>query len=378
LAGIYIHIPFCKQACNYCNFHFSTSLAKQPAMVAAIKKEIDMYAATNFIALQQINTIYFGGGTPSILPIEGIAGILNKIKQHFIISPTAEITLEANPDDISQTSLQNWHALGINRLSMGIQSFRTEELKWMNRAHSAEESLQCLELIAKSKFSNYSIDFIYGSPLQKGEDIATQFALIEKYNIPHISAYALTVEEGTSLHKNIAAQKVPAVDSNKQEIAFFALLAQMEKYGYEQYEISNFCKPGFESKHNSSYWSGQAYFGFGPAAHGFNGTNTRRWNIANNSLYLAQIENNILPFEEEILTKEQLQNEYIMTMLRTSRGIDLNYFEQKFGATALQYIIEQGAEHIAKHNLVNTNGYLKIPTAAKFLSDGIAADLFSV
>jgi oxygen-independent coproporphyrinogen III oxidase len=378
LAGIYIHIPFCKQACNYCNFHFSVSLSKQDAMVAAIAKEIEMYSKTDFINSKKIETIYFGGGTPSILGLDNLIKTLDTIRMYFEVSHSAEITLEANPDDISSTNLANWFRCGFNRLSVGIQSFREEELKWMNRAHNAHESLNCLQLIQESAFTNYTIDFIYGSPLQQEHDIVKQFALIASFNIPHISCYALTVEEGTSLYKNIQAKKQPSVDSDRQEKLFFILLEQLKKLGYEQYEISNFCKPNFKSKHNSSYWAGTPYFGFGPAAHSFNGKNIRRWNIANNSLYISQIEKAILPFEQEELTARQLQNEYVMTMLRTSMGIDLNYFKEKFGLSAYDYITAQAQQHITQTNLVQTQSHLYIPEHAKFLSDGIVADLFDI
>jgi oxygen-independent coproporphyrinogen III oxidase len=347
-------------------------------MVSAIVKEIEMYSKTDFINSKKIDTIYFGGGTPSILQLCSLTKILNIVRDNFEVSQSAEVTLEANPDDITIANLKNWFAQGFNRLSVGIQSFREEELKWMNRAHNAHESLNCLQLIQESAFTNYSIDFIYGSPLQQQNDIITQFELIASFNIPHISCYALTVEEGTSLYKNIKAKKQPSVDSDRQEKLFFILLEQLKKHGYEQYEISNFCKPSFKSKHNSSYWAGTPYFGFGPAAHSFNGKNIRRWNIANNSLYISQIENTILPFEQEELTAKQLQNEYVMTMLRTSMGIDLHYFKEKFGTASYDYILTQAKNHIAQNNLIQTQTHLYIPEHAKFLSDGIAADLFNV
>jgi oxygen-independent coproporphyrinogen III oxidase len=376
LAGIYIHIPFCKQACLYCNFHFSVSLSKKTAVVNAILKEIELQAKEKFIAGKLIDTIYFGGGTPSLLNVAELNSIIQTLQKKFTIATNAELTLEANPDDITANNLQQWKAAGINRLSVGLQSFREDELRWMNRAHTAAESLHCLDLIQKSEFTNYSIDFIYGSPLQKEEDIEMQFEKIATFKIPHISCYALTVEENTALYQKIRKKELTDVDHAHQEKMFFSVLQQMEKFGYEQYEISNFCQPGKESLHNSSYWQGKPYWGFGPAAHSFNGKNIRRWNVANNSIYLTQIEQNILPFEQEELTMQQIQNEFVMTMLRTKKGIPLVAFEEKFGAEALKFILKEAEQHLKQNKLLSENDYLFVPTAAKFLSDGIAADLF--
>jgi oxygen-independent coproporphyrinogen III oxidase len=298
LAGIYIHIPFCKQACNYCNFHFSVSLINKDAITKAIVTEIEL--SNDFIDDKNIETIYFGGGTPSLLNVSEIALLFSAIRKKFIVASYAEITLEANPDDITLTTLQNWMSFGVNRLSVGLQSFNEAELKWMNRAHNAAQSVACLNDIEKAGIKNYSVDLIYGSPLQSNNDLRKNFELIASRNIPHISCYALTVENNTALNKLIKENKSPKVDTEKQAEQFQLLLQMMEANGYEQYEISNFSKKGHRSKHNSSYWQGKPYFGFGPSAHSFNGFNKRRWNIANNSLYLQSLKNNAIPYEEEI------------------------------------------------------------------------------
>jgi oxygen-independent coproporphyrinogen III oxidase len=374
LAGIYIHIPFCKQACNYCNFHFSVSLGNKAKMVAAIVKEILL--PQTFIETKNIDTIYFGGGTPSILQVEDLQAILNAIKQKFSLAKEAEITLEANPDDINPTILQQWKAFGINRLSVGLQSFDEAELKWMNRAHNAAQSLQCIEDIQAAGFTNFSVDLIYGSPLQSQEILKNNFNIIAQKNIPHISCYALTVEDGTVLNKLINDKKSPAVNTAMQAEQFQLLLKLMEENGYEQYEISNFCKPNNRSIHNSSYWQGKAYYGFGPSAHSYNGINKRRWNVANNSLYLQAIEKNIIPYEEEILTSTQQINEYIMTALRTKEGIVLQKIENDFGAIITDRIKVKALKYVAQEKIIITEKNISLTKKGKFFADGIAADLF--
>ncbi|HRD58979.1 MAG TPA: radical SAM family heme chaperone HemW, partial [Ferruginibacter sp.] len=318
MAGIYIHIPFCKQACHYCNFHFSTNHSQKAAMVEAICKEIILTPV--FDKNEFIETIYFGGGTPSLLSMPELEKILNTIRQKFSIVTDAEITLEANPDDINPTVLQAWLQAGINRLSLGIQSFNEAELKWMNRAHHAAQSLQSIDQIQAAGFQNFSVDLIYGSPLLSNDDLIKNVGIIFEKNIPHISCYALTVEYKTALYYLIDKNKSPNVDESIQADQFEILQALMNKNGYEQYEISNFAKPGYRSKHNSSYWKSKPYYGFGPSAHSYDGNKTRRWNVANNALYIQSIEKNILPQEEEILTPAQQMNEYIMIGLRTIEG----------------------------------------------------------
>jgi oxygen-independent coproporphyrinogen III oxidase len=374
LAGIYIHIPFCKQACNYCNFHFSVSLKNKDAIIKAIVTEIEI--SNDFIDDKNIETIYFGGGTPSLLHVSEIALLFSAIRKRFIVASEAEITLEANPDDITLTTLQNWMSFGVNRLSVGLQSFNEAELKWMNRAHNAAQSLHCLGDIEKAGIKNYSVDLIYGSPLQSNDDLRKNFELIASRNIPHISCYALTVENGTILNKLIKENKSQNIDTEKQTEQFFILLEMMEANGYEQYEISNFSKPNFRSKHNSSYWKGKPYFGFGPSAHSFNGYNKRRWNIANNSLYLQSLKNNAIPYEEEILTDAERLNEYVMTAIRTIEGINLKKVTTNFGLENNLRILKLADKYLHSKKIKQTDSFLQLTKEGKFFADGIASDLF--
>ena len=302
--------------------------------------------------------------------------IFTSLRNRFAIIEDAEITLEGNPDDVTPTSLKNWRNTGINRLSVGLQSFKEEELKWMNRAHNAQQSIQCLDDIHAAGFTNFSVDLIFGSPLQSNEDLQHNFEILAQRNIPHISCYALTVEPDTLLNKNINTKKSAPVNSERQAEQFYLLLALMEKEGYEQYEISSFCKPSYRSKHNSSYWQGKPYFGFGPSAHSFNGFDKRRWNISNNGLYIQSIEKNIIPYEEEILTDAQRLNEYVMTALRTTVGIDLNYVTVFFGDENKNHILLEAQKIINSGRLILQEDRLYLSKEGKFFADGIAGDLF--
>ncbi len=337
-------------------------------------KEIE--TESNFITDDSIETIYIGGGTPSLLNEYELAIIFKALQKKYLIKKDAEVTLEANPDDVNKTMLNVWKKNGINRLSVGLQSFNEAELKWMNRAHNANQSLTCLDDIYQAGFTNFSVDLIYGSPLQTNDDLKRNIEIIAKRNVPHISCYALTVEPDTLLNKNINAKKTAAVSSDKQAEQFYLLLKMMGDAGYEQYEISSFCKPGYRSKHNSSYWKGKPYFGFGPSAHSFNGFDKRRWNISNNGLYIQSLEKNTIPFEEEILTPEQRLNEYVMTSLRTCEGININYVSQQFGEENKKNLIKAGQKFIISGRLKIHNENLQLTDEGKFFADGIAGDLF--
>jgi oxygen-independent coproporphyrinogen-3 oxidase len=374
LAGIYIHIPFCKQACSYCNFHFSTSLSQKDAFINALQKEIRI-TANAASAHKNIDTIYFGGGTPSILSKQAIQDILYTIYENFDVHKAAEITLEANPDDVNSNIVQDWLSIGINRLSLGIQSFNDDELTWMNRAHNALHALNSIDLIQQAGFTNFSVDLIYGSPLLSHEELQKNIQYVLQKNIPHIACYALTVEEKTLLYKQIHKQKSLPIDETHQSEQFHIMVTMLEAAGYEQYEISNFAKPGYRSQHNSSYWKGIAYWGFGPSAHSFDGLASRRWNVANNALYIQSIENNLIPFEEEILTPTQQLNEQIMIGLRTMEGISLKKLEERFGIQ--QQLLVQAKTYIATGKIKLVDGHLMLSKEGKFFADGIAADLFA-
>lgn len=371
MAGIYIHIPFCRKACHYCNFHFSTSASNISEMIKAIVKEAEL--RKNYLT-EPVETIYFGGGTPSLLSIEDLQLSIQTLQKNFIVSNGAEITLEANPDDITETKLQQWKSVGINRLSIGIQSFFEEDLQWMNRAHNAQQAIQCLEL-ATRYFNNISIDLIYGTPTLTDEkwkqNVEKTFAL----NIPHLSCYALTVEPKTALDKLIRQNKKENVVPEKQARHFELLMQWTKNAGYEHYEISNFAKPTFRSRHNSSYWQGKAYLGIGPSAHSFNG-NERQWNISNNALYLKSVEQNIVPFEIEILSEKQKLNEYIMTSLRTSEGLSLNKIAAQWNTQIADAIKKDAAIFLREETMTASDDHLILTGKGKLFADGIAAELF--
>jgi oxygen-independent coproporphyrinogen-3 oxidase len=375
LAGIYIHIPFCKQACTYCNFHFSTSLTQKGDLLTALNKEINLTAAS-IVNSEEIATIYFGGGTPSLLSIPEIEEILSTIKSHFTISPGAEISLETNPDDINPGIVEGWRNAGVNRLSLGIQSFSEHELNWMNRAHNAEQALKSIDVVLEGGFQNISVDLIYGSPLLTNEAFVNNVNTILDKKIPHVSAYALTVEPKTALHKMISVQKSPPIDENRQAEQFEILQSMLEEADFEQYEISNFARPGFRSRHNNSYWLGEPYHGFGPAAHSYDGKNIRRWNIANNALYIKSIGQGVIPFEEEKLTLIQQLNESIMISLRTIDGLDLEKIKTQFGGNYEKIIVANSQKFISDNKLIHSEGNLVLSKEGKFFADGIAAALF--
>jgi oxygen-independent coproporphyrinogen III oxidase len=372
MAGIYIHIPFCKQACHYCNFHFSTSLRYKDDVVEAIISEINF--RKNYPQGEPVKTIYFGGGTPSLLSLSDLNLILHKINSEFQVVKDAEITLEANPDDITDIKLLEWKQSGINRLSIGVQSFFEEELKWMNRAHNAEQAIHNLEL-ARKQFANITIDLIYGSPLLTDEMWRQNVEKAIALDIPHLSCYALTVEEKTPLHKNIGLLKTPDVDNEKQARQFLLLMQWLREAGYEHYEVSNFAKPCFRSRHNSSYWKGEKYLGLGPSAHSFNGIE-RQWNVANNQKYVSAIADGAQFFEKELLSERDQLNEHIMISLRTKEGLDLSRVEEKWG-TEKAVLIEKQLKPFVLKNEVRKNQTVYCLTDEGFLkADGIAGSLF--
>jgi oxygen-independent coproporphyrinogen-3 oxidase len=329
----------------------------------------------NYLQQEAITSIYLGGGTPSLLEEDELQQIFRQLRAHFKIVGDAEITLEANPDDITPANLQIWKAAGINRLSIGIQSFFEHDLAWMNRAHTASQAKDCIVLAQKAGFSNLSIDLIYGTPGLSDEQWKENVSAAIAFNIPHLSCYALTVEPGTALQKMIVTHKKEAIDTEKQARHFLLLMNWMQAAGYEHYEISNFARPGYRSLHNSSYWAGKKYLGLGPSAHSFNGA-SRQWNIANNALYIQSLEKNSVPFEAETLTDTQRLNEYIMTSLRTVEGLDLHYTAVNFGEQASQKIQTRSTRFITMGRLWMNGGSLQLTAEGKLFADGIASDLF--
>ncbi|MGC4035731.1 MAG: radical SAM family heme chaperone HemW [Chitinophagaceae bacterium] len=382
MAGIYIHIPFCRQACSYCNFHFTAlptgrqvSLAHKNEFVAALLKEIDLQR--DYLDGETVETVYFGGGTPSLLTLVELESILSGLRQNFIISKDAELTLEANPDDIAEDILNGWRKAGINRLSLGIQSFFDADLQWMNRAHTAAEAKESLKLV-REYFDNMTADLIYGTPTLPDDNWKYNVGQVLEFSVPHISCYALTVEPKTPLQKLIRLGKAADVNQDRQSDQFLLLMQWLEENGYEHYEISNFAKPGFRSRHNSSYWQGKKYLGLGPSAHSFDGS-SRQWNIANNSKYISSLKQNLLSIEKETLTNNQQLNEYIMTSLRTMEGLSLRHVEQRFGKNAADKLLAASNELVANNRMIITSSdYLVLTKNGKLLADGIASDLFVV
>ena len=372
MSGIYIHIPFCKQACHYCDFHFSTSLKKKDEMILALAKEIEMRKSE--FQDEIVETIYFGGGTPSILSIEDLKFLIDEVYRNYKVVENPEITVEANPDDLTENRIIELSKNKVNRLSIGIQSFFEDDLKMMNRAHNAEEAKKCLET-ATQYFDNISIDLIYGVPKMSNEKWSQNIETALSFGVPHISSYALTVEPKTALHAFIQKGIIPQPDDEVAQEHFHILVDRLSENGFIHYELSNFGKENYFSKNNSSYWLGKKYIGIGPSAHSYDGKN-RGWNVSNNSLYIKSIQENKLPIEIETLTKTDRYNEYIMTGLRTIWGVSLERVEQEFGKTYLDYLNKQAAKFIEDHLLFVDENILRTTKKGKFLSDGIASDLF--
>lgn len=371
MAGIYIHIPFCKQACHYCDFHFSTTLKNKQQLVNALCKELAMRKKE---LVGEIETIYFGGGTPSLLSEAELNTIFETIYANFSVSKGAEITLEANPDDLSPTKLIDLSKSPINRLSIGVQSFFEEDLKLMNRAHNASEAWETV-LKAKEYFKNISIDLIYGIPEMTNDRWLQNLEKAFSLEVPHLSCYALTVEPKTALKSFIEKGIIPAVEDEVAQEHHKLLVEETEKRGFINYEFSNFGKLGLESKNNLGYWLGKPYLGIGPSAHSYDG-NSRSWNIANNSKYMKAIETNKLPIDREKLTKNDKYNEYVMTRLRTKWGINLMEVETLFGTQRKDFLMEQAQMHLKNHLLSLEGQSILVTKKGKFLSDGIASDLF--
>ncbi|WP_300567020.1 radical SAM family heme chaperone HemW [Flavobacterium sp.] len=383
MAGIYIHIPFCKQACHYCDFHFSTSLKKKDEMVLALAKEIQLRKSE--FANEVIETIYFGGGTPSILEIADLRMLIDKVYENYKVSENPEITIEANPDDLSEERIIELSESPVNRLSIGIQSFFEEDLQLMNRAHNSTEAKKCLE-IATKYFDNISIDLIYGTPGMSNEHWKQNIQTVLDLKIPHISSYALTVEPKTALQKFIQQGIVPQPDDAVAHEQFLMLVDTLESNGFIHYELSNFGKENYFSRNNSAYWLGKKYLGIGPSAHSYNGTN-RSWNIANNAIYIKSLTEDKLPNEAETLTQTDRYNEYIMTGLRTVWGVSLDRIKEDFGQDHLEYLLQNAQRYLddEKLEIVTSSDFenqnriekiLKTTKKGKFFCDGIASDLF--
>lgn len=373
MSGIYLHIPFCKKKCNYCDFHFSTQLKNKWLLVESLAKEIEMRKNEVVGSLQ---SIYFGGGTPSLLNQDEWQLLFNTIHKKFSLASSPEITVEVNPDDITKETMKFYLSLGINRLSIGIQSFNNADLQFMHRIHTGNEAENSIKLAQDGGLKNISIDLIYGSPTTSNEMWKTTIDKVVSLNIPHISAYALTVEPKTELYHQIQTKKIEPLDEKKSFEQFSMLQEILPANGFTHYEISNFAKENFTSLHNSNYWKNNAYLGIGPSAHSYDGENTRSWNVSNNSMYMKNINDGILPSKKEILTEKDKYNEWIMTGLRRTKGIDLahlfNHFDKKF----LKHFEKESQPMIKTNQLIQNENFISINPNQLFFSDGIIANLF--
>lgn len=372
MSGIYIHIPFCKQACFYCDFHFSTSLKKKDALISCLVKEIELRKKA--LNNQIVETIYFGGGTPSMLSAKEISLLIAAVYKHHTVVASPEITLEANPDDLSEEKIIELSHTPINRLSIGVQSFFEKDLKLMNRAHSSSEAHTSLEIAARY-FENISIDLIYGIPGLTHEEWQQNIQTALGFNVSHISSYALTVEPKTALEKLIKKGKIEKVDDVLAQEHFFILRDLLEKANFVHYELSNFGKENYFSKNNTAYWLGKSYLGIGPSAHSFDGKQ-RSWNVRNNTQYMKEIELNKLPIESEVLSVTDRYNEYVMTGLRTIWGVSLEKIKTDFGSKYVTYIQTESEKYIQQKLLYVEANTLKTTKEGAFLVDGIAAHLF--
>lgn len=373
MGGIYLHIPFCRKACDYCDFHFSTSLGLKERVVDAMCKEIELRAKS--WSDKNIQTIYFGGGTPSLLNEKELEKLLEKIHKTFIVSTDAEITFEANPDDITTESLAMWKKNGINRLSIGIQSFFDRDLGYMERIHSASEGENAVKRAQQADIKNITIDLIYGTPGLSNDEWKENLQKAVDLGVPHISAYALTVEEGTPLYHRIKKKQKKSPNEDVQADQFLFMSEFLEQHGFEHYEVSNFGKPGLHSRHNSSYWDGIPYMGVGPSAHSYDGKK-RRMNVSNNAKYVDAFEkNNPNYFEEEILTGDDMYNEYILTRLRTKKGLSKEHFEKHFSMGEWVALLEE-LEEIPMEYLYITEDSIALNREGMLHADGIAAELF--
>ncbi len=373
---IYIHIPFCKQKCSYCNFHFSTSLNFKDEMLRAMKTE--MLLRKNELQNKSLKSLYFGGGTPSILSVDEISSLIDEVLKYFSFEKDIEITLEANPDDLDKSFLKQLAGTPVNRLSIGTQSFFEDDLKLMNRAHSASEAESSIKRAQDFGFENLSIDLIYGSPTSSLEIWKENLNKTIALEVPHISSYALTVEPKTALENWISKGKVKSPKEEEQNREFYYLSDFLKDNGFEHYEVSNFAKPGFYSRHNSAYWKYQEYLGIGPSAHSYNGFDIRSWNVANNQQYIKKLNDKLLAKEEEILSREDQFNEMIMIGLRTIWGVDLKSLKNKFSDRMLEHFQIEIKSKIEEGILIIENDHLKIPEKHWFMADGIASDLFIV
>lgn len=375
MSGIYIHIPICKSRCIYCNFYSTTAVKQKQELIDALLLELQQ--RQNYLPNRDIKTIYFGGGTPSTLSVDDIQQILGCIQHHFKVAANAEITLEANPDDLTPLYLSNIHAIGINRLSIGIQSFDDEVLRFINRRHTAQQAIAVVAAAQQAGFGNISIDLIYGFPKQTLSDWDATLAKALNLNVQHISAYGLTYETGTVLHKKLERKEIEIIPDDQMNQMYDLLVDKLAANNFIQYEVSNFAKPDFQSRHNSAYWTETPYLGIGPAAHSFDG-HSRQWNVSSLNKYMAGVQNNRNYYDREILSETDRYNEFIMLSLRTIQGIDLTYLQNKFGKSALDFCLKQAQNNLYYNNLAIENNRLKVTKKGFYILNLITEAMFKI
>lgn len=375
MAGLYIHVPFCAKRCLYCDFFSNTEMKYKEPYLSAVIRELEL--RKDYLEGEPVETIYFGGGTPSQLQAADFSRIFEAIHRLFDVSPCAEITLEANPDDMTPGYVAGLQTLPFNRVSMGVQSFKEEDLRFLNRRHNREQALLAVDLCKKNGLENISVDLIYGLPGQTLEEWKQNLDTVIRLDIPHISAYHLIYEEGTAIYKLKEAGKITPVDEDLSVALFTSLIDQLTANGYLHYEISNFARPGMLSRHNSSYWIGKKYLGIGPSAHSYNGQN-RQWNISSLPGYLQAIDKGVPDIEIEYLDINTRYNDFIITGLRTMWGIKFNEIQQQFGKDKLIYCQKQAAPYLKQGLLIEKDDTLTLSRNGIFISDSIMSDLLWV
>ncbi len=373
MSGIYVHIPFCKSRCIYCDFFSTTLLELRDSYVRAVCKEID--DRSDFLGDKEIQTIYFGGGTPSQLSAEHISTILNTIHNEFHVSSSPEVTIEMNPDDVTPSYATKIQRLGVNRVSLGVQSFNDSILQFINRRHNASKAIEAVNILQECGFSNISIDLMFGFPHQTLVQCEADIDQALRLRIQHISTYSLMYEEGTRLYDLLQRHKIEEIDEELSLDMYHTIVRRLKDKGYEHYEISNFALPGLRSKHNSSYWNNTEYLGIGAGAHSFNGT-TRSWNVNDIKRYIEGTNQGVLVSEQEILTLDQRFNETVMTRLRTSEGIDLNYINQHFGSDYLSYLTKAATPYYNNGMLTNDGQRMRLTEEGIYTSNDIISSLF--
>ena len=373
MAGIYVHIPFCRKACSYCDFHFSIALGQKDPMLEAIAREIA--AEHDYLGGEILNTIYFGGGTPSLLSIEEIDQLLNCIYKNYTVNPEAEITLEANPDDLEKDYISQLASSRINRLSIGIQSFFDIDLEWMNRRHDSKQALGCIQNLRHYGIDNFSIDLIYGLPGQSLESWKQNLEIAIGLKPPHIAAYHLSYEPGTPLHYSLKKKLIQETLEDESLAQFTLLVEKLESAGYDHYEISNFALPGRYSRHNSAYWQDEKYLGTGPSAHSYNGI-SRRWNIPKNASYIRGITTGAIVYEEEVLGPREKFHDYVLTSLRTSWGISFQEIGERFGTEFLEHAEKMTEKHIRSGNILYSSGRIRLSKDGRFVANQVIQDYF--